>query len=432
MASFVRLVTKPVLVAPSDPTPSTVLSLSSLDSQLFLRFPIEYLLVYASPHDVDRVVTAARVKAALARSLVPYYPLAGRVRARSDGTGLDMLCRAQGAGFLEAVSDYTASNFQRAPRSVTEWRKLLLVEVFKVVPPLVVQLTWLSDGCVALGIGLSHSAIDGIGSSEFLNLFAELATGRAKLSEFKPKPVWDRHLLDSAGRTNLGTHPEFSRVPDLSRFVTLFAQERLSPTSITFDKTWLKELKNLAMSTSQHGEFPYTSFEVLSGHIWRSWARSLNLPAKQILKLLFSINIRNRVQPSLPAGYYGNAFVLGIAQTSVKDLTEKGLGYCADLVSRAKERVGDEYVREVVESVSWPRRASPDSVGVLIISQWSRLGLDRVDFGMGRPAHVGPICCDRYCLFLPVRDRTDAVKVMVAVPTSVVDRYEHLVRSPNS
>ncbi|GFZ15021.1 HXXXD-type acyl-transferase family protein [Actinidia rufa] len=334
MASSVRLVKKPVLVAPVDPTPSTVLSLSSLDSQLFLRFPIEYLLVYASPHGVDRAVTAARVKAALARSLVPYYPLAGRVKTRPDSTGLDVVCQAQGAGLLEAVSDYTASDFQRAPRSVAEWRKLLLVEVFKSSP---------AAGCSA-----------------------DVAFGR--LCGFGVNPV----------------------------------------------------------------SSPYTSFEVLSGHIWRSWARSLNLPAKQVLKLLFSINIRNRVKPSLPAGYYGNAFVLGCAQTSVKDLTEKGLGYCADLVRGAKERVGDEYAREVVESVSWPRRASPDSVGVLIISQWSRLGLDRVDFGLGRPVHVGPICCDRYCLFLPVRDRMEAVKVMVAVPTSAVDRYEYLIRSPYS
>lgn len=101
------------------------------------------------------------------------------------------------------------------------------------------------------------------------------------------------------------------------------------------------------------------------------------------------------------------------------------MGYSSGLIRGAKERVGDEYVKEVVESVSGPRRASPDSVGVLIVSQWSRMGLDRVDFGMGRP-----VCCNRYCLILPVHDRTDAAKVMVAVPRTGVDRYEYLIRSP--
>ncbi|KAH7855857.1 hypothetical protein Vadar_029783 [Vaccinium darrowii] len=432
MGSFVRA-KKPVLITPSEPTPSHLLSLSSLDSQPFLRFSIEYLLVYRMPHGLDKDSTVARVKSALARALVPYYPLAGRIKTRPDGSGLDVLCRAQGAGFIEAVSDCSASEFERAPRFVTQWKKLLSsAEFFKAVPPVVIQLTWLNDGYAALGVGFSHCICDGIGSVQFLNLFAVLATGRVKLSEFEPKPVWERHLLDSTTRTCLGTHPEFVRVPDISGFSTRFSQDRLSPTSITFDAKWIHEFKKLAMTTGQPSESPYTSFEVLSAHVWRSWARALNLPAKQVLKLLFSINIRHRVKPSLPAGYYGNAFVLGCAQTNVKELTEKGLGYASGLIRKAKERVGDEYVREVAELVSGSKRASPDSVGVLIVSQWSRMGLDGVDFGMGSPVHAGPVCCDKYCLILPVQDRTDAVKVMVAVPTTGVDRYEYLIRSPYS
>ncbi|KAA8534044.1 hypothetical protein F0562_031561 [Nyssa sinensis] len=436
-ASFIQ-VKEAVLVTPSDATPSRVLALSTLDSQLFLRFTIEYLLVYRSRQSLDKTATTTRVKAALGRALVPYYPLAGRVRARCDGSGLEVVCRAQGAVFIEAVSDHTASDFDRAPRFVTQWRKLLslqVADVLKGCPPLVVQLTWMADGAAALGVGFSHCICDGIGSAEFLNLFAELATGRSKLSDYKPKPVWERHLLNptslGSARDNSVAHPEFNRVPDLCGFLSRFSEERLSPTSITFDKKILNELKKHAASTSRPSELLFTSFEVLSAHVWRSWARALNLPGNQILKLLFSINVRDRVKPSLPTGFYGNAFVLGCAQTSVKDLAEKGLGYASGLVRRAKERVGDEYVRQVVELVSG-NRASPDSVGVLIVSQWSRLGLERVDFGMGRPVQVGPICSDRYCLMLPVYDQRNAVKVMVAVPTISVDKYEYLLRNPYS
>lgn len=437
--NFVR-VKEAVLVAPSETTPSRVLALSALDSQLFLRFSIEYLLVYQSRPCSDHGVTADHVKAALGRALVPYYPLAGRVRVGSSGSNLEVVCRAQGAVFIEAVSDLTVADFERTPRHVTQWRKLLSLyveDVLRGAPPLVVQLTWLADGGAALGVGINHCLCDGIGSAEFLNSFAELATGRGGLSEFKPKPVWDRHLLDPKPlepprRASSSTHPEFNSVPDLSGFVTRFSQEPLVPTSITFDKRCLNELKQLASCTGRPSESSYTSFEVLSAHVWRSWARALNMPSNQTLKLLFSINIRNRVKPSLPPGYYGNAFVLGCAQTTVKEITEKGLGHMCGLVKRAKERVGDEYVRRVVDMVSGESRASPDSVGVLILSQWSRLGLERVDFGMGIPVNVGPICSDRYCLMLPVSDQRDAVKVMVAVPTSAVDQYIHLIGSPYS
>ncbi|KAK9283989.1 hypothetical protein L1049_012247 [Liquidambar formosana] len=421
------------VVTPTEPTPSKILTLSALDSQLFLRFTIEYLLIYRPRPGYDQGAITANIKTALARALVPYYPLAGRVRARTEGSNLEVVCRAQGAVFIEAVSNHTLSDFEQAPLYVTQWRNLLsfqVLDVLKGAPPLVVQLTWLADGAAALGVGINHCLCDGIGSAEFLNSFAELATGRRG---FKPQPVWDRHLLNpvNSGRESSSHHPEFNQVPDLCRFMSRFTHERLTPTSISFDKRMLNDLKKLASSTSGPSESSYTSFEVLSAHVWRSWARALDLPSNQILKLLFSVNVRNRVNPSLPAGYYGNGFVLGCAEISVKDLTQNGLGFVSGLVRKAKERIDEEYVRTVVESVS-ESRASPDSVGVLIVSQWSRLGLERVDFGMGKPVHVGPICSDRYCLFLPVNDQREAVKVMVAVPTTAVDKYEYLLRCPYS
>ncbi|KAL8093659.1 hypothetical protein AgCh_035518 [Apium graveolens] len=369
MASSVQ-VKEITLITPSAPTPTQILNLSALDSQLFLRFPIEYLLTYEPCHGSDKSATLAQIKLALARALVPYYPLAGRVRARKHGYGLEVVCQAQGVVFIEADSNLDISDFEVVPLYVTERRKMLslhVVDVLKGDPLLVVQLTWLLNGAVALGVGFSHCMCDGVGSVGFLNSFAEFAR--------------------------------------------------------------LGELKSVTL-TSRLSELPYTSFEVLSAHIWRSWAKSLNFPPNQILKLLFSINIRERVEPSLPAEFYGNAIVLGCAQTSAKNLTDKSLSYVAELVRRAKEKVGNNYVREVIELVS-QTRASPDSVGVLIMSQWSRLGLDKVDFGMGPAAQVGPICSDRYCLLLPVQNQTDAVKVMLAVPTYGVDKYQSLLLKNN-
>ncbi|KAJ1417697.1 Transferase [Sesbania bispinosa] len=431
MGSSVR-VKEAVLVTPSEPTPSGVLLLSALDSQLFLRFTIEYLLVYRPGPGLDQGTTTARLKAALAKALVPYYPLAGRVRARPDGSGLEVLCRAQGAVFIEACSDrYTVNDFEKAPKTVTHWRKLLSFNVTDVLsgsPPLVVQLTWLADGAAAVGVGINHCICDGIGSAEFLNFLADLASG--KRGDPKPKPVWDRHLLNPPKTKmtrafNPASHPEFNRVPDLCGFMNRVTSS-LKPTCIVFDKRRLNELKSVARCTSQPGE-SYTSFEVLAAHVWRSWARAMGFPQNQTLKLLFSVNVRNRVKPGLPDGYYGNAFVLGCAQSSVRELSERGVGYGSGLVKRAKERVDGEHVRRVAELVS-ESRAIPDSVGVLILSQWSRMDLERVEFGMGKPVHVGPICCDRYCLFLPVKGERDSVKVTVAVPAAAVDNYHRFLR----
>ncbi|KAK4277807.1 hypothetical protein QN277_015745 [Acacia crassicarpa] len=293
-----------VVITPSASTPSSVLQLSALDSQLFLRFTIEYLLLFRSCPGLDPVATSSALKSALARALVPYYPLAGRVRARHDGSCLEVVCRAQGALFIEAFSDrFSLGDFQdKAPKTVTQWRKLLSFAVDDVLngsPPLVVQLTWLRDGSAAVGIGINHCICDGIASADFLNYFAELARSSVPSDPIKPalKPVWDRHLLNSPSTeatqaTNPTIFPEFSRVPDLCGFMSRVSSD-LKPTSITFDKRRLDLLKSIALDTSRLGESSFTSFEVLAAHVWRSWARALSFPANQTLKLLFSINVRN-------------------------------------------------------------------------------------------------------------------------------------------
>ncbi|GJU83563.1 omega-hydroxypalmitate O-feruloyl transferase, partial [Tanacetum coccineum] len=373
------------------------------------------------------------------RALVPYYPLSGRVRARPDNSCLEVICRGQGAVFIEAESEFNVTDFENAPRYVTEWRKLLALEVTDVLkgcPVLVVQLTWLNDGGVAVGIGFSHCVCDGVGSVEFLNLFAKLSNGclsRKTTSDLKPKPVWQRSLLDPTSfkehNPSLVSHPEFNRVNDYCKFMTRFTPDKLTPTSVTFHEWKINELKNsVTRSTRSTRTSQLTSFEVLSAHIWRTWAKALSLPPSQTLKLLFSINIRDRVKPSLPNGYYGNAIVLGCAQTTVKELTENGLGYATELIKEAKNRVDDKFVKEVVNSVSLKGASCvPDSVGVLILSQWSKLGLESVDFGIGRPVQVGPVCTDRYCILLPVHDHSRSIKVMLAVPSVAVDKYVDLI-----
>ncbi|XP_021732502.1 omega-hydroxypalmitate O-feruloyl transferase-like [Chenopodium quinoa] len=432
--NFVQ-VKEAIVITPSEPTPNCTLSLSTLDSQLFLRFTIEYLLIYDPYNGVDRRQFCSWIKSALGRALVQYYPLAGRVQERKDGP-LQVVCRAQGAVFVEAVSGYKRVDFERAPCHVEEWRQLLWLhvdDVLKGAPPLVVQLTWLADGAVAIGFGFNHCLCDGIGSAEFINSFAELTRG---LSGRGPRPVWDRHLLDPFTTTkgcvrldSVSHHPEFNRVQDCCGFLDRFSTEKLVPTSRVFVKFHINQLKRQANRLNESAN--YTSFEVVSAHIWRCWAKSLHMPSTQVLRLVFSVNFRNRLKPGLPVGFYGNGFALACAQTTVKDLTEKGLGYATDLIKRAKERVDGTYVREVIELVNG-NRTSPDSVGVLILSQWSRLGLEQVDFGLGKPAHVGPICSDKYCLLLPVHNQREAVRVMVAVPTSAVDMYQHLLTKPFS
>lgn len=129
----------PLLVRPCNPTPCHSLYLSNLDDQSFLRFCIKYLYVYR------RSVPGAALASSLAKALVEYYPLAGRLARSPAGEKLEIECNAQGAVLAEAYAEFTADEFLRASaRPHQSWRKLLYrppAESFLDVPPLVVQVT---------------------------------------------------------------------------------------------------------------------------------------------------------------------------------------------------------------------------------------------------------------------------------------------------
>lgn len=138
---------EPAVVRPSQPTPRHTLYLSNLDDQRFLRFSIKYLYVFTA----DAAVAADVLRAALARVLVDYYPLAGRLRPSDDDDGkLVVDCNAEGALFaVGELPELTADEFLRGrARPHKSWRKLLYrveAQSFVAVPPLVVQVSTPAD-----------------------------------------------------------------------------------------------------------------------------------------------------------------------------------------------------------------------------------------------------------------------------------------------
>lgn len=132
------------------------------------------------------------------------------------------------------------------------------------------------------------------------------------------------------------------------------------------------------------------------------------------------------MNPNLPDGFYGNGFVLACAECSVDNLVNHDVDLydVVRLVQEAKLRTNDEHVRSVVDLLEVDREARPDLSASLVISQWSRLGLEELDFGVGRPAHMGPVGSDIYCLFLPVSGESGSVRVLVSVPECLAQKFE--------
>ncbi|CAL5384886.1 unnamed protein product [Camellia sinensis] len=417
---------QPILISPNIPTPTHSLYLSNLDDQKFLRFSIKYLYLF------KKSVSSDILKYSLSRVLVDYYPLAGRLRTSSeDDQKLEVDCNGEGAVFAEAFMDITAEDFLELSRQPNRsWRKLLYrVEArsFLDVPPLVVQITNLRCGGMLLCTAINHCLCDGIGTSQFLHAWAHLTT-KPITTDLLIKPFHSRHVLKPRNPPQVTfTHSQFSkttptedgRPPPLQLDLNQYLQSQpLVPASLTFTPSCILYLKRQCVPSLK-----CTTFEVLAAHTWRCWVRSLDLGPTHIVKLLFSISVRKRLKPELVEGYYGNGFMLGCAEATVKELVITNLHNGVKMVQQAKLSLTDDYVRSTIDLLE-DKTVKTDLSSSLVISQWSKLGLEDLDFGEGYPLHMGPLTSDIYCLFLPVIGDFEAVRVLVSVPESVVDKFE--------
>ena len=127
----------------------------------------------------------------------------------------------------------------------------------------------------------------------------------------------------------------------------------------------------------------------------------------------------------LPEGYYGNAFVLASAESTVKDLVAaNNLDHCVKLVQQAKAGVNEEYVKSTIDVLK-DKTLVPDGSLSLLVTQWTRLGLEDVDFGEGKPLYTSPTATQFYCLFLPVIGDPKAIRVLFSVPKQMVEKFQH-------
>ncbi|KAL1312077.1 hypothetical protein HN51_038706 [Arachis hypogaea] len=420
------------IITPCAPTPKHSLYLSNLDDQKFLRFSIKYLYLF------KKSVSIEALKCSLSRVLVDYYPLAGRLRKNNnnddDDHKLEVDCNGEGAVLAEAFMDSTIEDLIEASKVPNKsWRKLMYkveAQSFLDIPPLVLQVTNLRCGGMILCTAINHCLCDGIGTSQFLHAWAQLTKNpNTKLTII---PFHGRHVLKSRDPPQVRFPlPGYTKTKPTQQveLLKLMQSQPLVATSFTFGSHQVLQLKKQCIPSLK-----CTTFEVMAAHTWRSWIGSLNLNSDLTVKLLFSINIRKSM--NLPQGYYGNGFVLGCAQSKVKDLVcnnnnnnnnNNNLHHGVKLVQQAKATTWDnngEYIRSMIDFLE-DKNVRTDLSASMVISQWSKLGLEDLDFGEGKPLHMGPLTSDVYCLFLPVVGDADAVRVLVSVPESMVESFRH-------
>ncbi|KAE8732599.1 Shikimate O-hydroxycinnamoyltransferase [Hibiscus syriacus] len=291
------------MIYPAQHTPRETQWISNLD----MVMPTYHVpVVYYKPNGSSDFFKPQVLKEALSKTLVPFYPMAGRMGCNENGR-LEIICNAKGVLWVEAETTLALDdlgNFTPSPKL----RKFIPTVDYSgdtsSYPLFVAQLTTFKCGGVCLGIGGHHTLMDGTTAFQFINSWAEMARG---LSQISAAPLIDRTLL----RARVPPNPRFHHVeydppPPLINFVSsLGPNPKSSSVSVfTITQNQLDILK--AKSFKHENRTKYNTYTILAAYIWRCASKARGLLYDQPTKLNIPTNGRPRLQPPLPSSYLGN------------------------------------------------------------------------------------------------------------------------------
>ncbi|KAI4335391.1 hypothetical protein L6164_014037 [Bauhinia variegata] len=387
---------------------------------------------------------ATTLKDSLSRVLVPFYPLAGRLKWIGNGR-LQLDCNAKGVDFVEAESDFNLDDFGEFSPS-PEYHYLIPFVDYSLpiqeLPLVLVQLTRFKCGGISVSLTISHAVVDGPSALHFISEWARLARGEP----LETMPFLDRTLL-RAGEPPAAPpcidHSEFSH-PPLLLGQSDNREERKKKTTVAMlrlSKTQVDKLRKIADESWERPKGRgYTRYETVTGHIWRGACKARGHKHEQPTALGVCVDSRNRMQPPLPKGYFGNATLDVIATSSSGELISKPLGYAASRIRSAIEKVTDEYVRSGIDflknqedltkfqdlhalgSDGGPFYGNPN-LGVV---SWLTLPIYGFDFGWGKEFYMGPGThdFDGDSLILPNPNGDGSLSVALCLQVAHMDAFK--------
>ncbi|KAL3749746.1 hypothetical protein ACJRO7_010810 [Eucalyptus globulus] len=437
------------LVFPFKPVPNKPFFLSNIDK--VLNFDVQTIHFFLAHVEFPPDKVAERLKAALAKILVHYEFLSGRLKFNAVSGRLEIVCNSEGVGFAVASSECSLDDVGDLVYPNPAFEQLVTKSMDILQPdnqPLcIVQVTSFTCGGFAMGISGNHATFDGLSYKMFLQNLAALAADKPLAVD----PCNDRWLLAARSPPQVSfPHPELLKldVPqgqDSSRPLVFedtpedldFKIFKLSPKDIAHLKE--KAAKDAGSSGGPDSPYPkvrVTGFNVVTAHIWRCKVLSScdgadgGSSKSRSSTLLYAVDIRSRLEPPLPQGYAGNAVLTTYAMATRGELEEWPLGRLVEMVTEGAGRMTDEYARSVIDwgevNVGFPH-------GEVLVSSWWRLGFADVEYPWGRPRYSCPLVYHRKDIILLFPDMItsspnggDGVNVLVALPSPEMAKFQSL------
>uniref|UniRef100_A0A0D9XAY6 BAHD acyltransferase DCR n=1 Tax=Leersia perrieri TaxID=77586 RepID=A0A0D9XAY6_9ORYZ len=406
--------------------------LATFDLPYITFYYNQKLLLYRLPNGASDFPDAvARISGSLSDALAYFYPLAGRIRQDDKDGGSFSIEGQQGAEVIEASADHVSVDELAGEECSDEAQKVLqlLVPYTGVMnleglhrPLLAVQVTRLKDG-LAVGCAFNHAVLDGTSTWHFMSSWAELCRGAAAPSLL---PAHNRAMARSV-RVGLTLPPSAQ------------AHEKSDPNGpkpplvarvFSFPSSAVSRAKSAANAALPAGAKPFSSFQSLGAQIWRAVSRARALGPADITVFAVFADCRARLDPPLPAAYFGNLIQAVFTGVPAGML----LGSPPELAAGMLQKAIDEHdagaiVRRLEEYEAAPKLFHYSDAGPNCVAVGSspRFRVYDVDFGFGRPERVrsgGNNKFDGMVYLYPGRDGDGAIDVELSLQPEPMQRLE--------
>jgi shikimate O-hydroxycinnamoyltransferase len=299
------------------------------------------------------------------------------------------------------------------------------------------QLTYFKCGGVSLGLGVQHLLADGLAGLHFVNTWSDMARGL----DLTIPPFINRTLLRARNPPQPAfQHVEYHPSPPMKTplqsvdtSTTIVSMFKITRDQLNTLKTKFKDDVNTDTNTNT---VRYSTYEILSGHLWKCVTMARALPDDQETKLYVAVDGRSRLHPPLPPGYFGNVIFITTPIALAGDLRSKPTSYAPSMIHHALARMDDEYMRSALDYLDLQPDVSALVRGAqtyrcpnLGITSWTRLPIYEADFGWGRPVFMGPggIQYEGLSYILPSPTNDGSLSVAIALHSEHMKAFEKLL-----
>ncbi|XP_058096644.1 phenolic glucoside malonyltransferase 2-like [Magnolia sinica] len=424
---------------PPDSVQPTALRLTFFDI-IWMQIPPVQRLFFYNFSDPNTTTLLSNLKRSLSLALQIFYPLAGNL-THSPETGHHEILYADGDSVLLTIAE-SDSDFEHLigshPRDVTDFHPFaphLPGSDSLPAPVLSLQVTLFPNSGFCIGISVHHVAADGWTSTHFMKSWASICrTGDA--SSIKQLPIYDRTVTNGMDWLTTKHFLEMEKVKAKDCLDALDVKSQPHAVRATFllSRAHIERLRSWVATRRVNGsekDSRLSSFVLTIAYVWVRvvMARGPEDDEK-MAHLVFAVDYRARLDPPLPAPYFGNCIGACFAHAVVGELTqEDGVVVAAESIGRAIRGLeGDEVLKG---AESWIRRAMElASDRVFSIAGSPRFRIYDTDFGWERPKKVEVLSIEGTgaMSLAESRDEEGGVEIGLALPDYEMNVFDSLFK----